>query len=96
MKLGRRFEFPPEQEAARQKARRLSWLTIALLVTASFGLAVTLGGSQAMKTAWISDLLSIIPPFRSDPSSWMTGIVMTSRSANRNPSVVIDCSGQSR
>jgi divalent metal cation (Fe/Co/Zn/Cd) transporter len=62
VKLGRRFEFPPEQEAARRKARRLSWLTIVLLVTASFGLAVTLGGSQAMKTAWISDLLSILPP----------------------------------
>jgi cation diffusion facilitator family transporter len=62
VKIGERFEFPPEQEAARAKARRLSWATIVLLAVASFGLAVTLGGSQAMKTAWISDLLSMVPP----------------------------------
>lgn len=62
MKLGQPFVFPREQEEARAKARKLSWLTIVLLATASFGLAVTLGGSQAMTTAWISDLLSIIPP----------------------------------
>jgi cation diffusion facilitator family transporter len=62
VKLGQRFEFPAEQEAARGKARRLSWASIALLCVASFGLAVTLGGSQAMKTAWISDLLSMVPP----------------------------------
>jgi cation diffusion facilitator family transporter len=62
VKLGRAFTFPPEQQAARQKARRLSWATILFLLTAATFLAITLGQSQAMKTAWVSDVLSIIPP----------------------------------
>lgn len=62
MKLGQAFEFPKEQEEARQKARKLSWASIVLLLLASCGLLITLGGSQAMKTAWVSDILSIIPP----------------------------------
>jgi len=62
VKLGRPFEFPDEQQQARKKARRLSWATIVFLVTAATGLAITLGQSQAMKTAWVSDVLSIIPP----------------------------------
>ena len=56
------FEFPPEQQALRGRARQLAWFSIALLASAAVFLALTLGQSQAMKTAWISDLLSIIPP----------------------------------
>ena len=44
------------------KARRLEWLTIAYLVSAVVLLALVLGSSQAMKTAWAEDLLSLIPP----------------------------------
>lgn len=62
MKLGRPYRFPREQEEARNKARRLSWATILFLLTAATGLAITLGQSQSMKTAWISDVLSMIPP----------------------------------
>jgi divalent metal cation (Fe/Co/Zn/Cd) transporter len=62
MKLGQPFEFPPEQAEARRKARRLSWISLGLLFSGTVGLALTLGGSQAMKTAWISDLLSLVPP----------------------------------
>ena len=45
-----------------RKARRLEWLTIAYLISAVVLLALVLGSSQAMKTAWIEDLLSLIPP----------------------------------
>ena len=62
MKLGHRFEFPPEQQQLRRRARRLAWLSIALLLSAAAFMAMTLGQSQALKTAWIGDLLGVIPP----------------------------------
>jgi cation diffusion facilitator family transporter len=55
-------ELPPELERTLSKARRLEWLTIAYLVSAVVLLALVLGNSQAMKTAWAEDLLSLIPP----------------------------------
>jgi divalent metal cation (Fe/Co/Zn/Cd) transporter len=45
-----------------RKARRLEWLTIAYLVSAIGFLVLVLGSSQAMKTAWFEDPLSLIPP----------------------------------
>jgi cation diffusion facilitator family transporter len=45
-----------------RKARGLEWLTIAYLVSAVVLLALVLGSSQAMRTAWAEDLLSLIPP----------------------------------
>lgn len=45
-----------------RKARRLEWLTMAYLVSAVGFLALVLGSSQAMKTAWFEDLLSPVPP----------------------------------
>jgi cation diffusion facilitator family transporter len=56
------FELPPEQEKAYRKAVRLEWLTIAYLVSAIFFLFLTLGNSQAMKAAWIEDMLTLLPP----------------------------------
>ena len=55
-------ELPPELKQTMGKARRLEWLTIAYLVSAVVLLALVLGSSQAMKTAWAEDLLSLIPP----------------------------------
>lgn len=55
-------ELPDEQRRALKRARRLEWLTIAYLVSAISILALVLGSSQAMKTAWFEDLLSLIPP----------------------------------
>jgi cation diffusion facilitator family transporter len=58
----RSSELPPELKQTLRRARRLEWLTIAYLVSAVVLLALVLGSSQAMKTAWIEDLLSLIPP----------------------------------
>ena len=55
-------ELPPEQERAYQQAKRLQWISIAYLASAIALLAVVLGQSQAMKAAWIEDILSLLPP----------------------------------
>ncbi len=44
------------------KAVRLEWVTIAVLVAIVAMVYLVLGNSQAMKTAWIEDMLSFIPP----------------------------------
>jgi cation diffusion facilitator family transporter len=62
MKASPAFEFPPEQERTLRKARRLEWLTIAYLSSVGVVMYLVLGSSQAMKTAWIEDLLSLVPP----------------------------------
>jgi cation diffusion facilitator family transporter len=57
-----RFELPAEKQPAYRRAIRLEWLTIGYLITAITAIYLTLGNSQAMKTAWIEDMLSLIPP----------------------------------
>ena len=56
------FELPPEKQAEYKKAVRLEWITIAYLLSAVAAIYATLGSSQAMKTAWAEDILSLIPP----------------------------------
>ena len=53
---------PPKQARARRRAVRLEWLTLAYLVSTAGLMMVTMGQSQAMKTAWIDDTLSLVPP----------------------------------
>jgi divalent metal cation (Fe/Co/Zn/Cd) transporter len=55
------FQFPPEQGELRDRARRLAWLSIVMVPVAGVVVFATTGQSQTMKTAWITDLLSIIP-----------------------------------
>ncbi len=62
MERTRSSELPSELQQTLRRARRLEWLTIAYLVSAVVLLALVLGSSQAMKTAWAEDLLSLIPP----------------------------------
>ena len=62
MTIGRSFKFPEEQREARDRARKLAWLSIVLLTSGAIAIAVTVGQSQAMKTAWVSDILTAVPP----------------------------------
>lgn len=55
-------ELPEEQKAALRKAVRLEWVTIGFLAVSTFLVFLVLGNSQAMKAAWIEDLLSFLPP----------------------------------
>ena len=57
MKVYDRFELPADRAALHQRAIRLEWWTIAFFVAAVALLALTLGQSQAMKAAWIEDML---------------------------------------
>jgi cation diffusion facilitator family transporter len=52
---------PPEIERDLARARRLAWWTIAWMVSIIAVMGAVMGQSQAMKTAWIEDVLSMIP-----------------------------------
>jgi cation diffusion facilitator family transporter len=58
----RAFELPPNKARANRRAIRLEWITIGYLITAIFFIYITLGASQAMKAAWMEDMLSLVPP----------------------------------
>jgi cation diffusion facilitator family transporter len=45
-----------------RKAKALEWVTIAFFASAVTLMYLALGSSQAMKAAWIEDLLAFIPP----------------------------------
>lgn len=55
-------EMPDEQRQALARAKRLEWWSIAYLVSAIGLMALVMGSSQAMRTAWADDVLSLIPP----------------------------------
>ncbi|MDI3331560.1 MAG: cation transporter [Micrococcus sp.] len=57
-----RTELPPELQEAVKRAIRLEWITIGVLAVIVAAVALVMGNSQAMKAAWIEDLLSFIPP----------------------------------
>ncbi|MEU4426743.1 cation diffusion facilitator family transporter [Actinoplanes sp. NPDC024001] len=57
-----RFELPPDKAALHRRAVRLEWWTTAFFIGAITLLALTLGQSQAMKAAWIEDMLGLVPP----------------------------------
>jgi cation diffusion facilitator family transporter len=56
------FELPPDKAALHRRAVKLEWLTIAFFACAVAALGLTLGQSQAMKAAWIEDMLGFVPP----------------------------------
>ncbi len=60
--LAPRHEIPDELESLARRARRLEWMTIAFLSVAIVALYFVLGSSQAMRTAWIEDILTLVPP----------------------------------
>jgi cation diffusion facilitator family transporter len=62
MSVGQPFRFPPDKWEQREKLRRLSWTSVGMLLLATVITGLTAGQSQAMKTAWLSDFLTAIPP----------------------------------
>lgn len=58
-----RTDLPPEQQRALRSAIRWEWFTIGYTAVTIALIALVVGGSQAMKTAWIEDMLSLIPQF---------------------------------
>src|SRR4051812_31650454 len=55
-------EAKQEEERHLKKARVLSWVTILYLFSTLTLLFLVLSGSQALRTEWVGDALSLIPP----------------------------------
>lgn len=55
-------EFPERQRQAFAKARRLEWISIGYLVSAAIFTYLVMGSSQAMRTSWLEDMISLCPP----------------------------------
>ena len=54
-------EFPAEVEEIYRKARRLEWVTVAYVASAAAFLYATMGTSQAMRTSFFEDVVSVVP-----------------------------------
>ncbi|RWZ59320.1 cation transporter [Labedella populi] len=57
-----RTELPDRQADVLKASIRIQWATLAFLVITIVLVYLVLGNSQAMKAAWIEDLLSLAPP----------------------------------
>jgi cation diffusion facilitator family transporter len=55
------FEYPEELQKSLEKAKKLEWITVFYLLSTVVVMYLTMGNSQAMKTAWFEDLLSLTP-----------------------------------
>lgn len=54
-------EFPEEIGHIYKRARRLEWITVAYVVTSTTFLFFAMGNSQAMRTSFFEDLVSVVP-----------------------------------
>lgn len=55
-------ELPPRQAKALTRAKRLEVVTLLYMLTCIAAVFATMGSSQAMKTAWVEDMLALVPP----------------------------------
>lgn len=58
----RQADLPVEVQLNLQRACRLEWWTLAFLASIVVVMYFVLGSSQAMKSAWLEDMLSLLPP----------------------------------
>jgi len=56
-----RTALPAQVEADLRRAVRLEWWTIAWMASIITLIGLAMGSSQAMKTAWVEDVLSLVP-----------------------------------
>lgn len=73
-----RTELPDRQVRALRSALRIEWFTLAFLAVAITMVFLVMGNSQAMKAAWIEDMLSLAPPI---------AFLIAVRLVNRSPTV---------
>lgn len=57
-----RTRLPDEQGTALRRAIRLEWVTLGYMATCIVVVFFAMGSSQAMKAAWVEDMLALIPP----------------------------------
>lgn len=73
-----RTDLPGEQRDALRRAIRLEWFTIGYTTVTIVLVALVVGNSQAMKTAWIEDMLSLVPQI-----SFLVALLLIRRRPNR-------------
>ncbi|MFK4761159.1 cation transporter [Microbacterium sp. ZW T5_45] len=73
-----RVDLPPEQHRALKKAVRWEVFTICYTSVTIALVAVVVGNSQAMRTAWIEDMLSLIPQL-----AFLTALIFVRRRPSR-------------
>ncbi len=75
--VARGHELPPDKARLMRRATRIEWFSLAYFATAIVFTALVMGQSQAMKTAWIDDMLGLIPPL---------SVLIAGRLCHREPS----------
>jgi cation diffusion facilitator family transporter len=73
-----RTDLPSTQQKALRSAIRWEWFTIGYSIVTIGLIALVVGGSQAMKTAWIEDMLSLIPQI-----SFLVALIFIRRAPTR-------------
>lgn len=61
MKSIRDFELPEKLQGELKKAKKLERITVVYLLSVAVIMYLVMGSSQAMKSAWMEDVLSLIP-----------------------------------
>lgn len=61
MRLRPAFRWPPGKAQAMRRAERLEIATLVFMATVVAVMFLALGSSQAMRTAWIEDILGLVP-----------------------------------
>ena len=79
MKSIHHFELPPNLRKVLKKTKKLEWITLIYLLSVAVIMYLSLGSSQAMKTAWLEDVLSLIPSL-----AFLITTKVNDRSANEN------------
>ncbi len=79
-------QLPDEKQDLLRKANRLQWLTLAHVTAAGVVLYLALANSQAMKGAWLDDLVYHLPRTSSRPVTTGDGPTSASPMAITAPS----------
>ncbi|MCO1339394.1 cation transporter [Kocuria polaris] len=75
---GQQHQLPEDVRGKLRRAVRLEWLTLGYLVITLTLVTLVMGNSQAMKTAWVEDMLSAIPQI-----AFLCALVYTRHRRNR-------------
>lgn len=62
MRVRATYKLPKDKEEKLHRAQRLEWITIGFMLSIIAVIGFSASSSQAMKAAWIEDLLSLVPP----------------------------------
>ena len=76
--MSERKGHPPAIRSDLERAQRLEWWNIGWSVSIIVAMGFAMGGSQAMKTAWVEDTLGLVPPI-----AFLVAVRYEARAANR-------------